>query len=282
MRLLIIFFLLPFAVRAWVENPNGSIRSKGMAGAGICLADAYSLCNNQAGMAKANSLFAATSFDSRFIGSGISNKLITVGAPIKNNGVLGVQINSFGTKNYSENKFGLAYAKSFGKRIDIGLQLNYLSTVIGDIYGKKGMLAAELGIVTKLTNELSIGAHIFNPTKSSISKKYSERIPVILKMGFLYQFNQKLFLTGDVGKSTTSVKPFICAGIEYRIINDFYLRTGVSTYPMQNSFGAGYSFGSFKADIYAGFNTRIGYSSGVALNYNLAQKPIVIKPASVE
>jgi hypothetical protein len=270
----LLFLFIPLINFGWTENPNASIRSKAMGGAGVCLTDAYSLSTNQAGLGFFNTSFVATSFDTRFISSGISNKAFLAGIPINNLGMVGLQFNSYGTKNYSENKVGIAYSKAFGERVSCGLQLNYLNTVIGDIYGKSGTVSAEAGVLVKVTNQLSLGVHLFNPTRAKIASNTLEYAPTVLRLGFLYEFNKKVFITGDVYKSNQSMKPGGGLGIEYIIYNGLYLRTGVSSNPIQNTFGVGYVVGNLKADIYAGFNYRLGYSSGVSLSYSFKKSSV--------
>lgn len=265
--ILILVLLCNSYTFAWNENTNASPRARGIAGAGVCLKDPYALSLNQAGIVGTKGYSLATSFESRFISSGISNKALFLSANYGKTGAFGLAVNSYGLKNYSENKIGLAYARSFGEKISLGMQLNYMSTVLGENYGKSGTVSAEVGIQAAITNNISIGAHLFNPTKVKISSNGNEFAPTVLKFGFLYKVNAKLFITSEAEKSSNVTKPVIKAGVEYNAIKGLYFRAGVSGNPMGNTFGVGYYTGNLKADVFVAFNSRVGYSSGIGLAY---------------
>jgi hypothetical protein len=273
-KLLLFSYLLFLSIQslAWNENTNASPRSRAMGGAGVCLKDQYSLSINQAALASVGGASFSSSFESRFISSGISNKSILISSDFNKLGSFGLAVNSFGLKNYAENKFGLAYARNFGEKISIGMQINYLSTVMGENYGKSGTISSEIGFLAQITNNLSVGAHLFNPTRASISQKQNEYAPTVLKFGFLYKINSRLIFTSDAEKSNNVTKPLLKAGIEYNVIKGFFLRAGISSNPIENSFGFGYQTGNLKADLFVAFNTRVGYSSGIGIAYSLKSK----------
>jgi hypothetical protein len=266
----LLFISLPSI--AWNENTNASPRSRAMGGAGVCLKDQYSLSVNQAAISSLGGTSFSSSFESRFINSGISNKSILISSEFNKLGTFGLAVNSFGLKNYTENKFGIAFARNFGERVSIGMQINYLSTVLGENYGKTGTISAELGFLAQITPNISVAAHLFNPTRAAIASKYNEFAPTVLKFGILYKLNSRLIFTSDAEKSSNVTKPVIKAGLEYNAIKGLFLRAGFSGNPLENSFGIGYHTGNLKTDLFVAFNSRIGYSSGIGIAYILKSK----------
>ena len=56
----------------------------------------------------------------------------------------------------------------FGENFSAGIQLDYLTTKIGEGYGNNGVVAGEFGLQAKPLKNLTIGAHIFNPSRAKI------------------------------------------------------------------------------------------------------------------
>lgn len=276
--LFFIFSVYPIQLLAWGDNQPMGARSLGMANATVTLSDIYAAQNNQAGLAYIKGFSVGTGFESRFFVPGLSNKSLALAIPTKF-GVLGATVNSFGLKNYAENKFGLAYARNFGDAISFGMQLDYLNTVIGDIYGKSGTVAAEVGIIAKLTKSLSIGAHLFNPAKARVANYNKEKAPTIYKIGLRYDFSDKFFVSAEGEKSSAQKKPIFKAGLEYNFYKNFYARTGISGNPHLTSFGLGINLKQLKADMSVSYNNVLGYSSGLSLSWQLFKKQeVTISP----
>lgn len=258
------------ALFAWTDNFGAGARSAALGNASVTLSDIYAAQNNQAGLAGVKSLSGGFYYENKFLTKDLSAKGALLALPTKS-GVFGLTVNSFGGKNYKENKLGLAYGKSFGDVISAGIQLDYLGTSIGEGYGKSSAFTVEAGLQARLLKNLFVGAHIFNPVRAKVADYNNEKAPTILKFGLRYNFSDKLFLCSEVQKDI-DLKPVIKAGIEYQIVKDFYLRAGVSTNPVQNSFGFGYKAKYFKIDVAAAYHQTLGYSPQIALSFNLGEK----------
>jgi hypothetical protein len=263
---LIIFF---YSIPNWATNDNNPIggRSAGMGYTGVTLSDSWSVQNNQAGLGYLKNVSAGIYYENRFLVNELSSKSAAFILPTQS-GVFGVDMNYFGYDKYNETKVGLAYGKSFGDKISAGLQFDYLNTHIADNYGDKKNVTFEIGILSKLSKSLSIGAHVFNPIRVKLADYNDERIATIIKLGLMYNFSDKVIVIAETEKNI-NYKPVFKAGIEYHIIKEVYLRTGISTNPTLNTFGIGIELKRIKIDFASSIHQVFGYSPQISIVYNI-------------
>lgn len=266
-RLSSIALMFLFPLIGWTTGnvPEGG-RSAAMGNASVALADFWSLQNNQAGLAFYNQPAAGVYFENRFLVKELSLNSGGVVLPV-NSGVFGVKFAYFGYDLYNESKVGLAYARKFGENFAAGLQLDYLLTSIGDDYGKKGVVTFEAGIQSKINQNLTIGAHVFNPIHAKLNEYSDERIPAVLRVGAAYSFDKNLMLTVEAEKET-DFDPALRFGIEYRIIDEVFVRGGLSSNPGQYTFGFGLNLNRLKIDFASSVHHVLGYSPQISLIYS--------------
>jgi len=264
--LLIILSLQVNLLIASNDNYPFGGRAAGMGNAAVTLYDFFAVSHNQAGLAKMNHMAAGVYFENRFLVEELSFGAGAFVLPTQS-GVLGISFTYFGFELYNETKIGLAYARDFGDRFSTGLQLNYHNTGIGENYGNKGNLTVEMGFIFQLTDQLSLGAHLFNPTRAKIGEFADERIPTIFKTGLSYTFSEKVIMAGEVEKSINK-NPSLKAGIEYRITDPVYVRVGVGTQPATNAFGFGLQLGNLNLDLATSYHHILGYSPQLSFIYH--------------
>ncbi|MFH1004436.1 MAG: hypothetical protein V1781_02925 [Bacteroidota bacterium] len=264
-HLFFIFYFLFSIFRFSFAGDNSPLgaRSAAMANASVMFADVWSVQNNQAGLGFMKKISTGVFYETRFMLNELATNAAAVVIPIKS-GTFGVSVSNFGCSLYSENKYGLSFGKSFGKIFSAGIQMDYLTTKISNDYENKNILAAEVGIQTKPLKNFTIGAHIFNPTRTRIAIYNDERIPTIIRFGFDYKFSEKVFIAVETEKDIDR-KGNIKAGIEYCPITQFYLRAGVTN--NLSCFGIGVNFKRFQLDISSSFHSVLGISSQVGLSY---------------
>jgi hypothetical protein len=263
--LIILFYSIP----NWATNDNNPIggRSAGMGYTGVTLADPWSVQNNQAGLGYLKNISAGIYYENRFLVNELSSKSAAFILPTQS-GVFGVDMNYFGYDKYNETKVGLAYGKAFGEKISAGIKFDYLNTHIADNYGDKRNVTFEIGVLSKLSKSLSIGAHVFNPIRVKVAEYNDERIATIIKLGLMYNFSDKVIVIAETEKNI-NYKPVFKAGIEYHIIKEIYLRTGISTNPTLNTFGIGIELKKIKIDFASSINQVFGYSPQISIVYNI-------------
>lgn len=262
-------FLFCILIARAGDNPPLGARSLGMAGSGVALAgDIWGTQNNQAGLAFIKSFQAGAFYESRFLVSGLGMKAFSAAMPTKP-GTFGLAVSSLGLGNlYSENKAGLAFAKSFGPKFSAAVQINYIYTHIAENYGNASSACGEFGLMAEPVNNLKIGFHVFNPTRSRIGGNGTERLPTIMRLGGLYSFSDKVLVTVEAEKDI-DYKPVIRGGLEYRPVKNFYLRAGAASNPGLMSFGFGFEMKKVRLDVASSFHSVLGFSPAVGLQYGL-------------
>ena len=255
-----ISFFSPFLSKA--ENAYHGARSAALGNASVSLSDVWSVNNNQAGLGYLKKFSAGVYYENRFLLKELNLKSAVIALPTKD-GTFALSINSFGFSLYSQNKYALAYGKTFGEKFSAGMQMDCFTTKFAEGYGKLNEFAVEMGIQAKPINKLIIGMHIFNPR---LSKAPEDGIPTQMRLGFNYLFSEKVFLAIETEKGFNSALEFK-AGIEYFPIKDIYLRAGVSTNPSLNAFGLGLNLNQLKIDLSTSFHAVLGFSSCIGLIY---------------
>ena len=247
------------------ENYPVGARSAGMANSTVMTYDVWSVYHNQAGLAYLNNIYAGSYFENRFNISELGVKSFAFVLPTKT-GNFGASVTHFGYSKYNESKFGLAYARKLSEKFSVGLQFDYLNTFVGDEYGNKGTFVFELGLMAEPVKNLTIGAHVYNPTRSKFAAYQDERVPTIFRFGIGYNFSDKVLLTIETDKEL-DYKPTYRTGIEYHFLKNLYLRTGISANPNQNFFGIGYAFKRFNFDIAFSTHEVLPMTSHFSINY---------------
>lgn len=267
-KITIILFLIAFAFCSKAGNENFSIgaRSSAMGNASVSLSDVWSAHHNQAGLGFERNVSAGVYYENRFLLKELALKGVVVSLPVKA-GTFGLCVTNFGYSLYKENKYSLSFAKAFGDKLSIGVAMDYLTTKIAEGYGSKGLLAAEIGIQSKPIKGLTIGAHVFNPTRAKIAEYNNECLPTILRLGVDYNFSDKIILAVETEKDI-SQKAIFKAGLEYKAVKEFYLRLGIATNPTLSSFGFGLNLKNFKIDFSANYHQTLGVVPQLGLTYS--------------
>jgi hypothetical protein len=259
-------FVLVFSFAHAGDNSPIGAREQGMAGCGTAISgDLWNAQNNQAGLAFIKTFQAGAFYESRFLVSGLGMKAVAAALPTKQ-GVFGLDISSFGYNLYSENKAGIAYSKAFGTKFAASVQLDYFNTHIAENYGSASSICGEIGLIAVPVKNLTIGFHIFNPTKSKLSGNLAERLPTIMRLGTCYSFSDRVFVSLEAEKDV-DYKPVLRGGIEYRPIDNFYLRAGAANQPGLVAFGCGIIMKKLRLDIASTFHSVLGFSPSVGLQY---------------
>jgi len=264
---LISFFLLllssyGFASGDWAAHSG---RSAGMGYTSAADIDLWSAHNNQAGLAFYEKTSAGIYIENRFLIKELATQSGAFTFKTKS-GVFGATIDYSGDANYNTTMAGLAYGLKIGKRFAAGIRLDYIRTSIGEDYGNRSNLTFDLGILVKVTNQLTFGVHTFNPLHVKISEYNNERIPTILNTGLSYSFSEKLLLTVEANKN--SERPMeLLTGAEYKLNKIAYARIGLTTNPARYTFGIGLERKNLKLDISSTIHLQLGYSPQLSFQY---------------
>jgi len=263
--LIIVFFITSqyntFGAGLW--SPAGA-RQAGLNHCSVALSDFWSIQNNQAGMALIKNLSVGVAYESRYLVSQMGTANLALVYPLKF-GNMGVSMSYFGYALYHEMKMGLAYARSFGPHLRAGVQLDYLQTGLGDIYGSRSNVTFELGVQSDVTEHLTFGAYVYNPVRVKFSDYAREKIPAVFRFGFAYHFSDKLLTTAEVEKNTDYQSLILRGGIEYRYKKQFFFRVGFGTSRDIFSFGFGWHKKHMQFDIGTTMHQTLGFSPQTSL-----------------
>jgi len=199
-RLLFALALAPaLAVQAGGDNLPVGARIAGMGQAGITLIDLWSVQHNQAGLAGLLRPIVGAHVQRHWLSETLDHQALAAAMPL-GRGTIAISASGMGYDLYRETKVGLAYAMRFGDGLRVAVQLDHLSVRLGEGYGSRNMVTAEVGVQARLTERLWAGAHLYNPSRTELGGPYDERVPTVLKAGLGYTFSEKLVMTGEVVK----------------------------------------------------------------------------------
>jgi len=274
-QLLFLFCMILMSYYSWASHDNTSIggASAAMGNASVTFCDFWSVHNNQAGLGFYNKMAAGIYYENRFLTKELSSKSGAFIMPTKS-GVFGITMDYFGYQNYNEKKIGLAYGKTFGNKFSAGISLDYLQTHVGENYGNKNNFTFEAGLIYKMNKNLTLASHVFNPLSTKLTDYNNERIPAIFKFGMSWKFSEKVIAVAEAEKDLHN-KTILKAGVEYHIIEQLYLRIGMSTNPIMNTFGFGLEFGQLKFDFSSSLHQTLGYSPQVSIIFNFDEKKLL-------
>jgi len=260
--ILLVFFKAGSASGEWISHGG---RSAGMGLSSAAVIDFWSVNNNQAGMAFYNKTSAGIYYENRFL---INEMASQAGAfTFKTRfGMLGATVGYSGDANYSNTKAGLAYAMKFGNRFAAGIQLDYIGTTLGEEYGKRANITFDIGVMVRITEQFTFGAHTFNPMHVKMSDYNNESIPATLNAGFGYTFSDKLLLTAEAFKNSEYPMEFR-TGAEFKFSKIAYARIGLSTNPARYTFGFGLEMKNLTLDLSSSVHMQLGYSPQASLQY---------------
>jgi len=273
MRNFILIFLVFINLLSLADNkdlmPVGS-RETGMGGCSVVNVGLWGVSNNQASLGFMQNAAIGIHYENRYGIAGVGYKAFAAALPT-NSGTFGLKINYLGYSNYNDLETGITYGKSFGKRFSVGVALNYLRTYIAHDYGSTGIALAEIGILSEPIDNLFIGAHFYNITRAKYPNTINnETLPSIFKFGAGYNFSDNAFLTAEIDKNINYPMVFR-AGIEFSVVKNFVLRTGIATNSTLISLGMGYKTKGLSIDLAFSYHQYLGYSPFITLSYNFGE-----------
>ena len=232
-------------------------------------ADPLSFTANQAALAKINQVGAGVYGERRFLLAATSSYAAAFVLPSRL-GNFGVALNYSGFKNFNENKIGLAYSRSLGTKIDIGIQFNYYSYRIPS-YPSGSSVNLEAGVIMHLSDKLNAGAHVFNPVGGKLGKLQDEKLATAYKFGLGYDASDNFFVGSEIVKEED--KPVnVIAGFQYQFARQFFVRSGMMSESSTVFAGVGVGFKNLRLDIAGSYHQLLGFSPGLLFIVNFGTK----------
>ncbi|MDB5222020.1 MAG: hypothetical protein JWN83_687 [Chitinophagaceae bacterium] len=231
--------------------------------------DAFSFTSNQAALAQIKTTAVGVYGEKRFLLSSTNLYSAVAVLPTKQ-GNFGLQADYFGYKNYNESQIGIAYARSIGSKLDIGIKFNYYGFRI-PAYGNSSAINFEIGAIAHLSEKLHVGIHAYNPVGGKLSNTNNEKLSSVYKFGIGYEASEKFLVSTEIIKEE-SQPVNIDVGFQYNFMKQFFVRAGISTETTNSYIGAGISWKSFRLDITGGYHPQLGFTPGLLLMINFNKK----------
>lgn len=231
--------------------------------------DAFSFTSNQAALAQVKNTAVGVYSEKRFLLSS-TNLYSAVAVLSTAKGNFGLQADYFGYSNYNESQIGIAYARSLGSKLDVGIKFNYYGFRI-PAYGNASAINFEAGAIAHLSEKLHVGIHTYNPVGGKLSKTDNEKLSSIYKFGIGYEASEKFLVSTEIIKEEDQPVN-VDVGLQYTFLKQFFVKAGTSTETTNSYVGAGISWKNLRLDITGGYHPQLGFTPGLLLLINFNKK----------
>ena len=220
----ILLFLLPHLTNAIDYNRIVGGRAASLGRTAIADQSIWSVHNNPSGIALLKGWSFGLYYENQWMLKETAFKSGSLTASIPKVGCFGLSVNQFGSSQYNESSFGLAYARSFGPYLQMGLRVDYLLLHFGEGYPNRGAFDFALGIQSQVTEKLRLGACLIHPIMSRWKTLNEDQLPIVMRLGLSYQLTQTFVGQVDVERDSGRDGVRIGAGFEYQLFNRFWMR----------------------------------------------------------
>jgi hypothetical protein len=229
--------------------------------------DVLSYLNNQAALVQVKNVAAGVYGERRFLLTATSMYAAAV-AIATNNGHFGFNVKYSGFKNFNESQIGMAYARSLGKNVDVGIQFNYYSYRVPS-YNSASTVNVEIGTIIHLTDKLNMGLHVYNPVGGKFSKT-NEKLTAAVTVGAGYDVNKNFFIGTEIVKEE-NLPVNINTGIQYHFMKQFFARAGIASATSAGYAGFGVAWNNLRLDVTGSYHPQLGLSPGLLLIMNFGK-----------
>lgn len=180
-------------------------------------------------------------------------------------GNIGIGLHSFGFELYRESRFRLAYQNSYAG-LKFGL-VPGLSHINIKNYGSAMAFSLDAGLAYSIIDGvLLFGARAMNLNRARLGAA-REELPRALAAGLSYHLAERALFTGELYKDVRFPLSWR-SGLEVRLINQLYLRGGITTEPLTYALGVGYSLSRLSINLAAQQHYALGWSPGLDVGLN--------------
>ena len=178
-------------------------------------------------------------------------------------------IGKMGGKYFSEQYFEVGVSKHLGSKLSAGIRLNYSTWIIPEstIENSKTW-EPELGIFANPFQNFFFGVIIRNPVRFRMTTIASNNMFAEINPGISFRISEKLIIAGSV-LQINNQPVNVQTGIEYRFHKILFLRCGIRTNPLTQSFGISLKMSCFNLDMGLRTNPYLGNSTAMALTFAL-------------
>ena len=246
------------------EETQVGAREVSLGNASVALISPFSVFHNQAALALVKYNTVAIDYRQPYLIDGFGTKALAVviPAPVSN---FAFSVQQKGIQGYHESRFGIAMAKTIGKRISAGLQFNYFLVGFPEQGSSRGTFLIEFGMLLQAVNNVTVGLHIFNPARASIeSLNLKSNLPATATAGVTLKPAANLLFVSAVAYAIDDPLN-VRMGVEYQFSESFFVRGCISGKPVRHSAGLGYKNRYFDVDFAIVHHQTLGYTPSISL-----------------
>jgi len=263
--LFFIFFSKGFSIG---DDTQIGAREVSLGNASVAIISPFSAFHNQAALAQVKSMTVAVDYRQPYLIEGFASAALAfvIPTPVSN---FAFSLQQKGIPGYHESRFGCSMARTLGKKVSAGIQFNYFMIDFPEQGSNRGTFLIEFGLLFQTSNQLTIGLHIFNPSRASIeSLNLKSNLPVSATAGIALKPSANLVFVSAVSYCIDCPLN-LRMGIEYQFFDCFFLRGGLSGKPVRHSAGLGYKNRNFGIDFAIVHHEKLGYTPSISLALNL-------------
>lgn len=245
-------------------------RSNSLANASVTIADVWAYHHNPGALAELKQASVGVSYENRFLLKEFQSQGIAYAQPLKV-GVLSIGAQFYGYRQFRTQRIGAGYSLKLAERFFAGVQLNYQGLQLNENYGNRHSVTAEAGLQALLTDNWRLGVSVTNIGRAKLSEFQDERFMTNFRLGMSYLLSDKVLFLLE-GSKTIVNKAKVKAAVEYQAVKNFYVRAGVSSAPVEFSFGLGYKWKVIALDAGSSYHQLLGWSPHFSLTYTANKK----------
>ena len=262
--ILLIFWCMTGKVMAGNDGFSYGPRALGTGQISVLHTDAWSNFNNIGALGWIKQSTVAAGYENRFNQGAFSQIAFCAAIPTKKLGVAGISVSKFGGEIFNQSRAQLAWGKAFGLA-SIGLQAQWYQVAAVNFQTRHHLLI-NFGGLAQLTPKIQFGASISNVNQAKASEFQDEKIPIIVKGGISYMPSKKVKLMAEV-QEDLDLETTLKVGIEYQVMEKFWLRTGFNTQTYLGSGGLGLEWRNWQFNYAICNQPQVGWSNSLGLNY---------------
>jgi len=242
-------------------------RESAMALAVVALPGHFSVFQNQAFLAEEKTSSLNLSFRQPWLIKGYHESALSLICPIPS-AVVALGLAQSAVANYKETSISISMAKKLTRRLTGGICVNYFFLNLPETGRNIGSFQVDAGIGYQHSRRLSMGVHLRNCAQTAAETfQYNLVFPLVIRSGVACRLSEQLLLAGETTFENDREVAFRF-GTEYKLIENFLLRGGLTTNPFQHSFGFGYCWRFCQLDFALVHHEILGYSPLFSINFN--------------
>lgn len=181
----------------------------------------------------------------------------------------GFTLHRYGNEIYKEQAIELAYGMLLQEGMSIGIRGGFFQTAIKS-YGQSFALTYSAGMQAFLSKKMLFGIFLQNPVW--LLRRNYQQIHSAIYTGISYFVNDNTKIEVELSKEQGETYN-THLGITYRMQGSLRLLAGIQLRPFQYATGAGIDLSeNWQLDMALEFNSFLGVSPGVGLNYLFVKK----------